>query len=313
MLKDKGQLDEAIACYRKAIELDPKYAAAHSNLGAALKEKGQLDEAIACYRKAIELEPKFAAAHSNLGVALKAKDQWEEAIACYRKAIELEPTFATAHNNLGEALAVKHQWGEAIACYRKAIELDPKLTTTRTRLAKAQRLAAARDKLPAFQDGSYTPASNEERLGLVEWCQIQKRHRTSTRLYAEAFAADPRLADDLTAAHRYNAACSAALAAAGKGEDAATLDDMERARLRKQALDWLRADLALRTNQLDSRTPADHASATSAMRHWQQDPDLAGIRNPEALAQLPDGERKECEALWAEVQALIDRAQKTAP
>jgi hypothetical protein len=51
----------------------------------------------------------------------------------------------------------------------------------------------------------------------------------------------------------------------------------------------------------------------SAMRQWQQAPDLAGIRDPEALAQLPAGERNACEALWAEVQALIDRARKNAP
>jgi hypothetical protein len=48
------------------------------------------------------------------------------------------------------------------------------------------------------------------------------------------------------------------------------------------------------------------------MRRSQKDPDLAGIRDLAALAQLPEGERKECEALWAEVQARIDRARKTA-
>ena len=44
-------MDEAIACYRKAIELDPKFALAHNNLGNALEDKGQVDEAIACYRR----------------------------------------------------------------------------------------------------------------------------------------------------------------------------------------------------------------------------------------------------------------------
>src|SRR5262245_37279973 len=63
-LADKGRLDEAIACYRKAIEIAPKDARAHHNLAAALAGKGQLDEAIASYRKAIELNPKSAAAHS---------------------------------------------------------------------------------------------------------------------------------------------------------------------------------------------------------------------------------------------------------
>ncbi len=51
-------MDEAIACYKKAIELDPKLAKAHYNLGDALSGKGQVDEAIACYKKAIELDPK---------------------------------------------------------------------------------------------------------------------------------------------------------------------------------------------------------------------------------------------------------------
>ena len=62
----KGQVDEAIACCQKAIELDPKDASAHNNLGAARAGKGQVDEAIPCYRKAIEFDPNLAEAHNNL-------------------------------------------------------------------------------------------------------------------------------------------------------------------------------------------------------------------------------------------------------
>ena len=51
-LKDQGKLDEAVACYRRALELKPDYAEAHSNLGNALKDQGKLDEAVACYRRA---------------------------------------------------------------------------------------------------------------------------------------------------------------------------------------------------------------------------------------------------------------------
>ncbi|HTU90936.1 MAG TPA: tetratricopeptide repeat protein, partial [Gemmataceae bacterium] len=281
-LSDKGQLDEAIASCKKAIELDPKFAPAHNNLGKALRNKGQSDEAIAsfrtaieldpklaaahynlgtifcavkrdydaaiaCFRTAIELDPKLAAAHYNLGVALSDKGQLDAAIACYKKAIALNPKNSFAHNGLGVALSDKGQLDEAIACYKKAIALNPKDALARANLAQAERLTAARDKIPAFQNGSYTPTSNAERLGLAEWCQIKKLHHTATRLYTAVFAADPKLADDLTVAHRYNAACYAALAAAGQGEDAAKLDDKEKARLRKQARDWLRADLALRT------------------------------------------------------------------
>ena len=74
--------------------LAPESPGAHHNLGLALKAKGQVDEAIACFRKAIELDPKFAFAHVNLGIALKDKGQMDEAIACYREAIELDPKLA---------------------------------------------------------------------------------------------------------------------------------------------------------------------------------------------------------------------------
>jgi serine/threonine protein kinase/tetratricopeptide (TPR) repeat protein len=288
----KGQVDEAIACIRKAIDFDPKLAGAHEHLGLALKDKGQLDEAIACFKKAIALDPKLAAGHANLGAALAVKGRVDEAIVCWKKAIELDPKLALAHTGLGLVLRDKGQVDEAIACFKKAIELDPNLALARTKLAKAERLAAARDKLPAFQNGSYTLASNDERLGLVEWCQIKKLPHTASRLYAAAFAADPKLADDLGAGHRYNAACFAALAAAGRGEDASMLDDKERARLRRQALDWLRAELAMRASQREGGQTADRAAAQKALLHWQEDADLAGLRDKQALAKLSAQEQK---------------------
>ena len=58
--KDQGKLDEAVACYRRALELKPDFAEAHNNLGNALKDQGKLDEAVACYRRALELKPDYA-------------------------------------------------------------------------------------------------------------------------------------------------------------------------------------------------------------------------------------------------------------
>ena len=69
-LAEQDRLDEAIAWYHKAIELDPKHVKAHNDLGNRLYSQGKLDEAIAWYRKAIEIDPKYAAAHYNLGHVL---------------------------------------------------------------------------------------------------------------------------------------------------------------------------------------------------------------------------------------------------
>jgi hypothetical protein len=54
-LKDKGDLDGAIACYQQALDVDPKFAKAHNNLGGTLQDKGDLDGAIACYKVALVL------------------------------------------------------------------------------------------------------------------------------------------------------------------------------------------------------------------------------------------------------------------
>jgi tetratricopeptide (TPR) repeat protein len=65
-----------------------------------------VNEAIAHYRKAVELKPGFAEAHFNLGVALADRGQVEEAIAHYQKALEIKPDFVDARRNL-EALRSK--------------------------------------------------------------------------------------------------------------------------------------------------------------------------------------------------------------
>ena len=236
----------------------------------------------------------------------------DEAIASYRKALALNPKQAAANTNLGIAFMGKGQLDEAVACYQKAIELDPTYAAARARLAEAQRLAATREKAAAFRNGSYTPASNQERLGLVVWCQIQKLHRTSSRLYAEAFAADPKLADDLAAAHRYNAAGSAAQAAAGQGADAAELDEQKRLDCGNKCSAGSGPTWRRGTKEMETAKPPDRAKGQKQLQHWQDDPKLAGVRDREVLAKLPEGERKEWQALWAEVQALMDGAAKEA-
>ncbi len=126
VLFDAGKLDEAIACYRQAIELEPKYAAAHFLLGNALANQGNLDEAVACYHNAIEVDPRSYGAHHNLGHCLAIQGKLDEAVTCFRQAIEIAPRQPLAHNNLGNALERQGKLDEAIACYRQAIELDPK-------------------------------------------------------------------------------------------------------------------------------------------------------------------------------------------
>jgi serine/threonine-protein kinase len=163
--------------------------------------------------------------------------------------------------------------------------------------------------LPAFLDATYQPQDNDERFALLGVCQFTNRTRAMARLYAAAFAAAPPPADDLGAGHRYHAARAAALAGCGRGEDARGLDEAQRKRWRDQARQWLRADLAARARALDADAAGASRGVREALTRWQKEPDLAGVRDPAELNKLAADERKEYLAFWADVAAVLARAE----
>jgi tetratricopeptide (TPR) repeat protein len=346
-LLDQGQRAEAVRAYRRAIALDPKVPAAHNNLGNALFAQGRRAEAVKAYRRAIALDPKNAHFPTNLGNVLKVQGKLAEAVKAYRRAIALDPKDAWAHYSLGGALYARGKLAEAVKEYRRAIDINPKLLQAHAglgpgllvlgrfaearratrrwlgllpdgnplrrfavqQLRRCQELLALDRKLTTLLQGTGKPDGPAEGLGFADLCvRYKKRYAAAARFYADAFAAHPKVAEDLQAGHRYNAACAAALAGCGQGKDATRLEAKEKTQLRGQALTWLRADLALRGKQLTGGKPPDRQPAGQALRHWQKDPDLASVRNPKALAKLPEAERKEWEKLWAEVNAVLKKA-----
>jgi hypothetical protein len=85
------KVDAAIASFKKAIELDPKYANCYCNWGYVLRRLGRLDEAIACCQRAIELDPKSARSHGELALAFFAKGRYAEARDANARALNLFP------------------------------------------------------------------------------------------------------------------------------------------------------------------------------------------------------------------------------
>jgi tetratricopeptide (TPR) repeat protein len=319
-LRDKGDLDGAIAACREAIRLDPKVALVHYHLGFPLYDKGDLNGAIAAYRTAIELDPKDALAHYQLGLALYDKKDLEGAIAEYRKAIELDPDYPEAHCNLGGALRAQRRFADALREFRRGHELGSRRPgwpyPSADWVRQCERLLAVDEQLPALLAGQAEPADASDRIALARICQRHKAlHAAAAHFYADAFAIDPRLAVDLQPQyhqpeHGYDAACSATLAAAGQGEDARHLPDKARLMLRRQALAWLRDDLAAYTKFAERPEPAARQAVRQRLTHWRQDADLASVRDPQALGQLPEDERRQWHQLWEEVATLLKKVEQ---
>jgi hypothetical protein len=101
----------------------------------------------------------------------------------------------------------------------------------------------------------------------------------------------------------------AAPAGCGQGEDARALPDKVALGLRRQARDWLKADLAAYAKLAQRDDPAAKQAVRERLEHWRQDADLAGLRDPVALKKLPEDEREAWRALWSEVASLQKKAE----
>ena len=78
-----------------------------------------------------------------------------------------------------------------------------------------------------------------------------------------------------------------------------------RARLRQQAWELLRAEVAAQARQLSSARPAEASAARQVLEALVGLPVLAGVRDPAALANLPEPERQMWQAFWQEVEGLL--------
>ena len=137
--------------------------------------------------------------------------------------------------------------------------------------------------------------------------------RPAARPYADAFAADPKLAEDVKAETPLppppaSRGCGWLRGRRRRWPDSA---EPERARLQRlaQALKWLRLDLTAWMKRLEAAKPAERAEAQKALARWREEPDLAGLRDAQALDKLPPAERQECRALWSDLDAQLERVR----
>jgi serine/threonine-protein kinase len=300
-----------------------------------------LRRAVALADQAVAAGPKFPHLdHAYLqfvkGLADYRQGRPAEAIPLLRQSTALLPNragprlaLAMAQFQSGAPKEARHTLAAAVRAYNWKGPQADHTTAWVSHVLRREAEALLLPNLPAFLRGEYRPQDNDERLALVGACQFQGHYAAAARLYAEAFEADPDLADHLTTECRYRtlreelpeddrmepletecrylAARCAALAGASRGKDGASLSATERARWRRQARQWLQADLAQWNKSLNAGSELDRDLAKKMLTRWRVEPDLAVLLEPRGPDLFSADERKESFALWHAVDLVLKR------
>ena len=265
-----------------------------NDLANLLDRTGRSAEAEPLFRDALErarkrfgpADPRTAGIMAPFGLSLIQQGKWAAAEPVLRECLAIreksQPDEWTTFNTrslLGGSLLGQKKYAEAepliLSGYEgmKAREAKipppgkPRLTEAAERVVKLYEAWGKKDDAAKWR----AKLARAERLAVAQVAYDQKKFAVATRLWAEELASDPKLGDDRQSQHRYNAARAAALAAAGQGEDAAKLDDAAKAKLRRQALDWLKAELAAWSKRLESGPPQDRPTIGAKLSDWQKE------------------------------------------
>jgi serine/threonine-protein kinase len=257
--------EEAVRAFRKVTELTPAYRFVHQMLAHELAAVGRRVEAIAVLRTAVARDPTNAQLHQELGTLLRKQGRPEEAVAAFRMAVKLasrrtrrlplayaspahdfsgrtfprtsnrgaasnlQPRPTLAEEGLAAALLDHSGFAEARALTERLPALAVERRAQRRQLNLCDTLLAVEAKLPAILAGKERPTEVATLCAVAEWCLEHKRlTATAAGFYTRAFSAQPSLAADLEAGHRFHAARAAALAGCGVGEETAQLDGRRR-------------------------------------------------------------------------------------
>jgi eukaryotic-like serine/threonine-protein kinase len=345
VLHGKGRLEDAAGTFRQACRIRPDDAMPHVCLGSVMLDLGRSAEADAEFHEAESLHPDDFRIREQIARTWMSRGDWTLATAELREAVRLAPWNSFAQEKLGLTLLDGGRIDEAIDALREASRLDPYSPPVRDSLGRAllakgefaealeqlrrphrggaagkgrpspsnaavrsaERMLSLEARLPGVLRGEDKPADAAEFAEFARLCQIKQLHATAARLWSEAFTARPALAEDFPAELRYRAACSAALAGCGQGKDDPPPDAAVRVQLRKQALDWLEAELAVYSRLLENGKLRGRAGIPKRLGRWRIDLSLAGLRDEPALSALSDDERKVCRTFWANVDSVKEQ------
>jgi tetratricopeptide (TPR) repeat protein len=269
---------EAARLIERALAIDARQPALHSNLGNALQGLGRYAEAEASYQRALALDPGMAEVHNNRGNALRALGRPDEAEASYRRALAINPGYAGAALNLGKVLAATARTDEACAIFERLLASHPRHGEALSLLGSTlHRLGRNAEAVKRYEQALAAGFRDAETLnGLGNALHELLRLDEAGERYREAIAAEP------TSAEAHSNLGNLALEL-GKTEEA--------------------ADAFARAVLLAPRRGRYHRYLVETRRIEADAPELAALRRLQReIASLPPEDQIELHFAWGKVQ-----------
>jgi superkiller protein 3 len=131
-------LDQKIALFSHALEVDPNSAMIHNNLGVALYYNGEIQRSVSELQRAVEIDPGLAEGFNNVGFIYIDLAEYAKAIEQFQIAVDIDPTYIVAYNNMGRAFVKYGEIDRAIAVWEYALSIQPANRIAQRNLVKYQ-------------------------------------------------------------------------------------------------------------------------------------------------------------------------------
>ena len=122
---EKGDFDNAIISFDKAIKIDPNNAFAYNQKGNVLFKLGKSEDAMDTFNLVIKIDPNNAFAYNQKGNVLFKLGKSEDAIQCYERSLQIRPKYLEALRDMGIALQRLGRYDRAVICYNEALNIKP--------------------------------------------------------------------------------------------------------------------------------------------------------------------------------------------
>jgi superkiller protein 3 len=132
--REAKYIKAAIDAFKKALEINPKFALAYLNLGEAYEAHGQTSQSLELFEKYVEIRPSDVNGLNRLGIAYKLLGQYDNATKVFEKAIKRNPKHAIAHRNLGEVYYYQGNQEAALIQWNISLQLNPQQPSLRERI-----------------------------------------------------------------------------------------------------------------------------------------------------------------------------------